>query len=93
MMGKVDLPHLSQLMDGLLKLFNAAGQQMSLWRTKVRLFMTVRRMWSNFLIASSQFLSIALGKYLWLFDGGLLVEAYTAMYCYRAVISEVAKTT
>ena len=31
--------------------------------------------------------------HLWLFDGGLLVEAYTAMYCYRAVISEVAKTT
>ena len=31
--------------------------------------------------------------YLWLFDGGSLLEAYTAMYCYRAVISEVAKTT
>ena len=31
--------------------------------------------------------------YLWLFDGGFLVEAYTAMYCYRKVISEVAKTT
>ena len=31
--------------------------------------------------------------YLWLFDGGFLLEAYTAMYCYRAVFSEVAKTT
>ena len=31
--------------------------------------------------------------YLWLFHGGLLLEAYTAMYCYCAVISEVATTT
>ena len=31
--------------------------------------------------------------YLWFFDGGFLLEAYTAMYCYHAVISEVAKTT
>ena len=32
-------------------------------------------------------------QYLWLFDGGLLVEVYTAIYYYRAFISEVAKTT
>ena len=31
--------------------------------------------------------------YLWLFDGSFLLEAYTALYCYHAVISEVAKTT
>ena len=31
--------------------------------------------------------------YLWLFDGSFLVEAYSAAYCYRVVISEVAKTT
>ena len=31
--------------------------------------------------------------YLWHFDGGLLVEVYTTVYCYRVVISEVAKTT
>ena len=30
---------------------------------------------------------------LWLFDGSFLLEAHTAMYCYHAVISEVAKTT
>ena len=29
--------------------------------------------------------------YLWLFDGGFLVEG--AVYCYRAIFSEVAKTT
>ena len=29
----------------------------------------------------------------WLFDGGFILEAYTAMYCYHAVFSEVAKTT
>ena len=28
-----------------------------------------------------------------LFDGGFILEAYTAMHCYRAVFSEVAKTT
>ena len=30
--------------------------------------------------------------YLWLFDSGFLLEAYTAMYCNCAVIYEVAKT-
>ena len=29
--------------------------------------------------------------YLWHFDGGFLLEAYTAVYCYRVVISQVAK--
>ena len=29
--------------------------------------------------------------YLWLFDGGFLVETYTAVYRYRAVFSEVTK--
>ena len=28
----------------------------------------------------------------WLFAGGLILEAYTAMYYYCAVFSEVAKT-
>ena len=31
--------------------------------------------------------------YLWLFDGGFLLEAYTAVYCYHVVFSEVAKST
>ena len=35
--------------------------------------------------------------YLWLFDGSILLDAYTYtlynIHCYRAVISEVAKTT
>ena len=31
--------------------------------------------------------------YLWFFDGDFLLEAYTATYCFRVVISEVAKTT
>ena len=30
--------------------------------------------------------------YLWISDGGFLLEAYTAVYCYHVVISEVAKT-
>ena len=29
--------------------------------------------------------------YLWPFDGSFLLEAYTAVYCHRAVISEVAE--
>ena len=31
--------------------------------------------------------------YLWLSDEGFLLEVYTAVYCCRAVISEIAKTT
>ena len=37
-------------------------------------------------------LSIICG-YEWLFDGGFLVDAKTAVYCYRTIFSEVAKTT
>ena len=37
-------------------------------------------------------LSIICG-YEWLFDGGFLVEAQAAVYCYRAFFSELAKTT
>ena len=28
--------------------------------------------------------------YLWLFDGGFLLEVYTALYCYRAIFSKLA---
>ena len=31
--------------------------------------------------------------YLWLFDGGLYLNPFTAMYCCRAVVSEDPKTT
>ena len=27
--------------------------------------------------------------YLWFFDGGVILEVYTAMYCYHTVFSEV----
>ena len=30
---------------------------------------------------------------MWLFDGSIILEVYTAMYCYCAVFPEVAKTT